>query len=180
MDWSKAKSVLIIALIITNILMASLYFGELYEEQRARDAAAANAAAYLSSCGVELNCDIPSKDVRLPVLFVTFSGSADERQMSYKGYPVELTGEGFGVPSSYSTGGAEGSVASASSAVISFVSGLSQQSSVQTEGLVIDSIELVYWINRSAFSASVAEDTAVPAWKISTSSGVFYVNAFSD
>jgi len=180
MDWSKAKTILIIALIITNIVIASVYFSELHEEQVQRDLAAASAAEYVASCGVQLNCGIPVKDVRLPVLFVSFSDEKEAKKLSYKGYPVELSGEGYGVPAAFSTGVAEGRVSSAASALIRFVSGLDQVSSIRAEGLSIDSIELVYWINRSAFAASAEEDTAIPSWKISTSSGVVYINAFSD
>lgn len=178
MDWNKAKTILVIALIITNIIIASVYFSELHDEQKMRDFAAASAAEYLVSCGVQLNCEIPSKDVRLPVLFVSFSEDGDARPLSYKGYPVELSGSG--AVSSFSTGAAEGSVSSASSALIRFVSGLFELSSIQLDGLSIDSIELVYWINRGSFAASAEEDTAIPYWKIGTSSGIVYVNAFSD
>jgi len=179
MDWSKAKSILIIALIIANILIASAYVGELREEQQARDAAALSAAEYAASCGVYVYCKVPAKDVKLPVLFVSFSDSAEAAELSYKGCPVELTGEGYGVPVSFSTGDAEGHVESASSALVSFISGL-DDAPVNGEPLCISDISLVYWINRSSFSPSVAEDTAVPAWKFTTNGGVFYESAFSD
>ena len=180
MDWSKAKSILIIALVITNLLIASMYFGQLREERLQSESAARSAAEYVSSRGVTLDCAIPTKEIKLPVLFVSFSDDAKSTDLRYKNYPVEISGEGYGVPVSYSTGEAVGRVGSASSALVSFVSGLDSVSFVPPEGLIIRDISLVYWINRSEFSSSVEEDTAIPAWKFTTSYGVYYVNAFSD
>ena len=180
MDWSKAKSILIIALVITNVIIASLYFGQLREERLQSEAAAKSAAEYVADRGAVLYCSIPTKDIKLPVLFVSFSEDAKAGELRYKNYPVEISGEGYGVPVSYSTGEAEGSVASASSALVSFVSGFDMASIPSGDVLAISDISLVYWINRSGFSASAEEDTAVPAWKITTSGGVFYVNAFSE
>ena len=181
MDWSKAKNILIVALIITNLLIASLYFGELYEEQRARDLAAHSAWEYAASRGVFLYCPIPAKEIKLPVLFVRFSDDAEAEELRYKNFPVELTGDGYGVPVAYGTGEAVGRVDSASSALLSFVSGYeAPATNVNGDPLCISNISLVYWINRSAFSSSVAEDTAVPAWKFETNDGVFYISAFSD
>lgn len=177
MDWSKAKSILIIALVITNVLMASLYFGQQRETRLQSQAAAQSAAEYVASRGVVLECKVPTKEIKLPVLFVSFSEGNDAAELRYKNYPVELSGEGYGVPVSYSTGSAEGRVASASSALVSLVSGLDPDTA---DGLIISDISLVYWINRSGFSASAEEDTAVPAWKITTSEGVIYINAFSE
>ena len=46
--------------------------------------------------------------------------------------------------------------------------------------LVIEDVELVYWVDSSSFDGAAREDTAVPSWKFSTDHGDFYLSAYDE
>ena len=47
------------------------------------------------------------------------------------------------------------------------------------DGLEIDEVSLVYWVDTSLSSEYALEDTAIPAWKFAGNRGCYYVEAFA-
>jgi len=75
MDWSKAKNVLIVAFIITNMMLVYVIQKDLFnngELQLINDDYINNVVAYLADNGLEINIDIPKEIVSLPVLMVRY------------------------------------------------------------------------------------------------------------
>ena len=168
MDWSKAKTILIVALLITNLIVGGFYFSSFASEKNALEAAAQNTQALLAENGVALNCKIPVKPLRLPVAFINFESSGKAID-SYKGYALVITGEDNAVPVSSTAGESRGLVESASAAVIKTLK-LNQDISS------VDGIELVYQVDRSGYN-QLGEDTAFPAWAVTTNLGTYYIEA---
>lgn len=75
MDWSKAKNVLIVAFIITNILLAYVIQKDLPIKdnfQINNDKYMENVENYLLDRGIEVDLDIPNKNMTLPILMVRY------------------------------------------------------------------------------------------------------------
>lgn len=75
MDWSKAKSVLIVALIVTNIFLVfsarKVIFGEGHDYANINDFAD-YAVSFLEERGLEIEVEIPSSTVFMPTITVEY------------------------------------------------------------------------------------------------------------
>ncbi|SET01379.1 Two-component signal transduction system YycFG, regulatory protein YycI [Natronincola peptidivorans] len=75
MDWSKAKNILIVAFIITNIFLIYHIQKDMFDKgelQLISDAYIENVETYLKDRGVKLDIDIPREIVSLPSLMVRY------------------------------------------------------------------------------------------------------------
>lgn len=174
MDWSKAKTILIIALLITSMVLGGVYAGRCIKENRQLKAEVGSTVLYAQKRGAVISCELPWASQKLPVLFVTLNRTENAEIHTYKDIPVEA-GDGFPaeiVPKN--EGEARGRLKSASSALIELLG------KIPPEGLEIQGVELVYWLDPSYADASATEDTAIPAWKLTTGSGVYYIEAFAN
>ena len=168
MDWSKAKNILIIALLTTNLVLGFFYLGGISESSKNAEKFAEDMVEYLEQRGGSVECPLPLYGKKLPVLFVSFSKDAPEN--SYKGIPVESESESAVVESA---GEAKAKIRPCAEAVLDLIS----EDSVNIEGLVISGAKLVYWTEHSA-SAVSGQDTAFPSWRIETNEGVYHVTAY--
>lgn len=168
MDWSKAKNILIIALLITNLVLGFFYLQGFSENKKNADSFTESLSEYIEQRGGSVECGLPVYGKKLPVLFVSFSKDAAET--SYKGIPVESESESAVVESA---GDAKAKIRPSAEAVLDMIS----DGSIQTEGLVISDVKLVYWTEHSAYVGG-GQDTAFPSWRIETNSGVYHVTAY--
>ena len=177
MDWSKAKNIIIAALIAANIFIGFNYWQSLKDAKDARERSASYTASYLAGLGVTAECDLSAEEDKLPVLFVEIEPSEGEETLLKDGRELVLIGaEGQkAVPSGY--GDNKGRVISASAASRRLVSLFGED---ELKGLVIKGAELVYLVARTDLSGLGGQDTAVPAWRFDTSLGVRYVEAFAN
>ena len=68
MDWSKAKNIIIAALIAANLFLGYTYFSQQTDlKAQARDSARYT-AEYLELMGAQLNCSLPLEREKLPVV----------------------------------------------------------------------------------------------------------------
>ncbi len=172
MDWSKAKSIMIAILLVCDLILGGIWLKERVDENR--DIAAANAAAvsYAENHGVSVNCDIPSASKRVYVLSLSFDEGEGSGKTEYRNIPIEVLGSGAGEHlSEIKKKGSKIEVLPAYSAVLK---------SVSNRGFSIDSIELIYLVDRSAYSGQGGQDTALPYWKIRAGSNYYYYAAYSD
>ncbi len=176
MDYSKAKNILIILLVMADVWLGWSYFSGRQDEEARRIAAAGDTALYVRELGVELDAEIPTDIRRMPVLYVSIERGREAQ--SYEGCSVEISG-GSGnlkaVPEN--SGGAGADVMPASRALHKLVGSLGEG---ELSGMRISSIELVYWVDRSDFGSATGEDTALPAWKIATDRGPYYIEAYAN
>ena len=70
MDYSKAKNIMIVLLLVANIALGASYIGRQNDARQARADAAANTERYLTQLGVELETEIPVDTAMMPVLYV--------------------------------------------------------------------------------------------------------------
>ncbi len=177
MDWSKAKNIIIAALIAANLFIGFNYWESLKEARDARERSAAYTASYLSGLGVSVECELSAEEERLPVLFVEIEPSGAEKTPLKDGMELVLIGaEGQkAVPSGY--GDNRGRVISASAASRKLTALFSEE---ELKGLVIRGADLVYLVDRTGLSGLGGKDTAVPAWRFDTSLGVRCVEAFAN
>lgn len=171
MDWSKAKTIIIIALLITNLILGGFLVNDHMRDVNTEKEAAASAESYLAERGITLSCRIPASATRLPVLFVDFEEEAAKKDLFYKGYPLCISGESEIQAASLHAGDVKAKVCGAAAAVIRAV--------VQNDAIrEIREIRLVYWVDRSGYTEA-GEDTAFPAWYIDTDAGTFYIEALN-
>lgn len=71
MDWSKAKNVMIVALLLTNIFLIYACVEKYHEKTTVTDSSGFISA--LSQHGIELEAEIPEERGRLPVLSLSYS-----------------------------------------------------------------------------------------------------------
>ena len=180
MDWTKAKNILIIALLVTNLIIGAAYLGTIREKEREWEEQARNTASYLAALGVPLEAEIPAKPVKMPVLFVRFEPLDPENvpeEVDYQDIPVESTG-GSAAVIPIAPGDNRREVASASYALLKYLAAMDQQG---REPSGIKEIGLVYLVDTAGYDEAISEDTAVPAWKLSLADGqAFYVNAYGE
>lgn len=85
MDWSKAKNILIIAFIVTNIFLTyslqSKFFGQ-QESQMITDEYVMDVEKHLNNNGIHLDVNIPREIVSLPILMVRYHGFDAEQTAS--------------------------------------------------------------------------------------------------
>lgn len=75
MDWSKAKNVLIVAFIITNIFLVYHLEKDIFDQedlQLISDTYVKNVEEYLAEAGIHLDIDIPREIISLPGLMVKY------------------------------------------------------------------------------------------------------------
>lgn len=180
MDWYKAKTVLIIALLITCLILGGVLLLRNRAELKADKDAADAVLEYLKNQGVSVNCDLPLERPSLPVLFVELmSGNKDGEVLSeYKGLPVESNLSGS-VPVLSSEGDKKAKIRTAGSALLSACTEGEGGVGVRSiKGLSINSVKLVYYVGAQS-EAVGAKDTAIPCWKIETDRGSYYINAYA-
>ena len=175
MDWSKAKNIIIMALLVTNLAIGGFYLSQLRHDAEVRKAAMDASVNYLQSVGVEVEAELSDKAKALPVVFVNVTKELAEEAQS-DGVPVEVTGAKVGVKVA-AKGDTAGEIISADKALLKLFSRLGGKQSCK--GLKITEVKLVYLLDvRNAVIAS--QDTAVPSWKIQTSRGTYYIDAYSE
>ena len=181
MDWTKAKTILIIALLITNIIIGYTYSEKLKEAEAQQIEQAISTREFLAQLGIEVETDIPAKPLKKPVLFVRFEPLVQGMQKEpvyYEEMLVEASdynGSNI-VPISY--GETKRDLSSASYALLKLVSDFKKSAD---SPLTISKIELIYLVENAEYDQVISEDTAVPTWKITTGKGeYFYVNAYGE
>lgn len=180
MDWTKAKNILIIALLVTNLIIGLTYYAMIREKREEWAIQAQNTAAYLSELGVPLETDIPDKPLKMPVLFVRFEPSDPEAAIDPvydNDIRVESTlGSVTVIP--IARGDNRREVVSASYALLKYLVAMEHQDRKPSG---IEGIELIYLVDPYGYDGEISEDTAVPAWKLSLQDGQnFYVNAYGE
>ena len=174
MDWAKAKTILIIVLLAFCLVLSGVLVVRDVNTKRQLDENKEAAISYLNTLGVTVETEIPTKRVKLPVLFVEYNSKKnDSEELSYKKYLVYAND----VSSSKYTITAEGEktaeVMPASSAIVEATSRFGSQ------GLIITGVELCYYIDNNEVGVSNgSSDTAFPAWRVETSAGNCFVLAY--
>lgn len=86
MDWTKAKSLLIVALLLTNIMLISVYFLQYNRNDIREDNVTKNTVSLLKSKEIYVETEIPDQKKRMPVLSVERSESDQElpQELMYK------------------------------------------------------------------------------------------------
>lgn len=181
MDWTKAKTILIVALLITNLIIGYTYSEKLKEAEVQQIEQAISTREFLAQMGIEIQTEIPTKPLKKPVLFVRFEPLGQEVQAEpvyYEEMRVEASDYNGSkiVPISY--GETKRNLSSASYALLKSVSAFEE---LAEDPLIISEIELIYLVENAAYDQVISEDTAVPTWKITTGNGAyFYVNAYGE
>ena len=178
MDWSKAKTILIIALLIVCLILGGILLQRDLVSRRQDKDALLLCMEYLEDSGVLLQTEIPLERPKLPVLFVkrVLEQQENSEEVIFDGYPLETS---VGQSASYSITGhgkSRAKVVSASSAVLKAVS----EMGAFRIGAEIEKVELIYYVDVIMYGdISSGTDTAVPAWKIQSSAGDFYISAYA-
>ena len=174
MDWAKAKTILIIVLLIFCLGLSGILINKKVEEKKETEKSIAAVTEYLNNVGVTLSVDIPKERPSLPVLFVEYRNEGS-KELNYKKYSVYTNTGSSKEYSIASVGKEKAKVVSASSALMNALS----QATEDPSTLKINQVELCYIIgNTDALPEVGSKDTAIPAWKISTNNGVFYILAY--
>ena len=174
MDWSKAKNILIAALLIADLILCAFLAEQIKDRDTALKEAAEYAVDYAQSRGISVKTGLPTDRVRMPVLFVELAESG-ESLTSYRGTDVDVFGELPRVIVSGRTGSAEGELIPASAALILLTDRLSGSGELP---LVVNGVEPVYRLDATNADEGATQDTAVPAWRFSTDKGAYYVEGF--
>ena len=154
MNWAKAKTILIIALIITDVFLIFTYgkFGAGNDEFKDHKAL----SEFLAQKNIFVDTEaIPSKHQDMAVVF------------------VQKEGDDFKVIESSSK---KQKTISAAQGLLLF---MMQKSG--GESIYIESIDMVYWLDESSVDTetAVSADTAFPVWKIIYNGGeISYIDAF--
>ncbi|MCF0151235.1 MAG: hypothetical protein HUJ80_07490 [Firmicutes bacterium] len=176
MDWSRAKYIIIAALVAANLFLGYMYVSQQTGEKARRQAAAEDTVRYMEYLGVELLCPLPSSAEKLPVVFVTMEKESGEPYETKDGYPIVVTGQDGYLAKPDSVGENRGSVLTASDALHRLIAELPAD---RLQGLSVSSIRLLYLVDRTGLAADQKQDTAVPSWQVVTDRGIFYENAFA-
>lgn len=177
MDWSKAKTIIIIALLMTNLLMGGFYLSGYREDMQERKLAAESAVQYAAQKGVTVSTELPADLKKLPVLFVSLNYDGSGKLHSHRGLPVEASGDFGGEIVPESEGETGGLLIPASKALLKLLDSFGGNI---PEGLDIDKVSLVYWVDTSFSGGYALEDTAIPAWKFESGSDCYYIEAFAE
>ncbi len=178
MDWSKAKNILIAALIAANIFLGFMYTQNMRADEELKARAAELTARYLESLGVSLDCALSAEEERLPVLFVEIEeGDGADDGPAKDGLRVVLIGAEGQKAVPVRTGLNRGQVISASSAARRLVPRFSDE---ELKDLRVEGAELVYLVDRSGLESARGQDTAVPAWAFTTNRGLYYIEALAN
>lgn len=175
MDWSRAKSILIIALIICNLVLGSVYIGQVKTETDRIESLTNDAIEYIESRGIKVSCAVPSDVDGISVITLRFKEGDSAGGISrteYDGIPVEIVG----VKSSNFIEAIQRTdivieILPAYTALLKCVDSISNE---------IDDLELIYLVDRAAYAGAGGEDTALPYWKVSSSGNSYYYAAFTE
>lgn len=172
MDWAKAKTILILILLVVCLILGGILISRNLEEVHAAEASRVAAAEYLESIGVKLNVAIPKERPALEVLFLQHTESSTQlKNGKYLVYSNAMSNIGYKITEH---GKSKAKVISASSALLQMATSLDSP-----KGLEIDQIELCYYVDNKEFKpAETNTDTAIPAWRIDSSNGVYYILAY--
>lgn len=178
MDWSKAKNLIIAALIATNLLIGWQYLSMLHAEGARVEENIQAACEFLEEKGMKVSTDISVYSEKLPVLFVSIDkeGETAEGEIEYNGRPLIVRGAKASVKL-LEPGQQAAWTISASEALLKLYAKLKQEGSFY-KGLEVESADLVYLLNLGD-SQGAAEDTAVPAWRIVTTRGTYYIDGYA-
>lgn len=72
MDWSKAKNIIIVMLILTNLFIIFMYGGEYIQKHEEDDSVYEYTMNVLSQHNVSVECEIPEEEERMHSLVVTY------------------------------------------------------------------------------------------------------------
>lgn len=175
MNWSRAKDILIIALFIANILLFRNYLTGIRAEEAHIAQSTAAAIDYAEASGIKINCEVPQKILKLPVISVSIKGGNSAGGLTrilLKEAPLEIIGlrSAFYVEQIDET---DKSI----SILPAYTALLKSMDSVEEQ---IDEIELIYLVDRAAYAGEAGEDTALPYWKLSSNGNNYYYSAFAE
>ena len=178
MDWNKAKSILIWALLITDLILAGVYISGTTKAYGTGKTQAEDCALYFEQRGVEINAELPFKPKKLAVLKVAFSEGPESDQFGrteYKGTALEIIGAKADSIAKIERGKTRIQTLPASSALLKLLPRILEDGQQD-----VQDIELIYYIDRSEYKGSGGEDTALIYWKITTESKVYYSPAYQE
>lgn len=173
MDWAKAKTILIIVLLVLCLCLGGILYYRNYQENQEALSNVNACNEYLKSQGIKNNVEIPMVRPEMEVLFVEYSSAnAGQPELSYNDYKVFTNRESSAGYTITGAGESKAQIVSASSAIIEAVTrnGAKEQE-------ILD-VELCYYINDDRQVEDGNMDTAVPAWRITTSLGTTYILAY--
>lgn len=175
MNWSRAKTILIIALVITNVFLLSVYHKNAKADADRIAESTASAIEYLESRGIEIDCEVPKNIETMPVITLSFS-QGDKGGGLYtstvEGYPLEIIGLSDGKYINYAEkSDVDLDTLPAYTALLKSVGSIT--------GRVTD-LQLIYLIDRSDYVGQAGQDTALPYWKLSSGENSYYYSAFSE
>ena len=175
MNWSKAKTILIIALIVCNLFLLQNYLSiEQAEEDRIIESTE-SAVEYIENQGIKVNCEIPKKTMSLPVITVKlYAGDSAGGlcRIDVDGTALELWGVSDAESIELIT-----KTDNEIEVLPAYTALLKSLESINDE---IDGIELIYFVDRAAYAGEAGEDTALPYWKVSSGTNSYYYSAFSE
>ena len=186
MNWSKAKTILIAALIITDLILILTYGNFSFKDEEFKDHEALAEFLAQKSIYVEAGV-IPALHKDMPVLYVQKEGlSCGGRHEIYlkNNQPVVVCVFEDGSvkedacewlkPVSFHN--KKQKTISAAQGLLLFLA-----QNPEKKDVYIDKIEMVYWLDESGLDdeAAVSVDTALPVWKIVYNGGeVSYIDAY--
>ena len=179
MDWNKAKSILIAALLATDLIIGGIYLGRVKRENEQLAGYAVSTAEYLQQQGIDVDCEIPTGQEKLPALELEFSQGLVEagfERTEYKGTALEFSGSRTEYIKEIKADKNRIELQPAAAALLRELPDLrgAGESSIKE-------IELIYFIDRSDYAGAAGEDTALPYWKIIGGSGkAYYCPAFTE
>ncbi len=78
MDWTKAKTILITALVVTNVILISVVVTVQIKENKAQEVRQ-ETVAMLAEKNIVLATDIPTKKTKMPVLAIRYEANDEEK-----------------------------------------------------------------------------------------------------
>lgn len=173
MDWSKAKNILIVALLITNLILGGTYIKKESEKLDKINSATDAAISYIEKRGVKVECAVPRDVQDVSVLTLRFKdgGEGGLARTEYNGIPIEI----IGLSSTDYIELIEKKAATIE--ILPAYNALLQSLGDITD--YIDDVELIYLVDHTEYGGA-GEDTAFPYWKLSTGGTSYYYAAFSE
>lgn len=177
MNWSKAKTILIVALLIADLFIGSYYLSGLTRSRREEQQRAQDAVRYLQESGIEVEAALPQNAPKLPALTLQFSDGASgavngPAHTTYEDVPIVLYGQEDSAGFSIEAGETMLEVAPAYRALLRILPTLKDAG---VRKILV--VELVYYVAESGIE-DASEDTALPHWGIFTDKGTYYEPAF--
>ena len=177
MDWSKAKNIIIAALLIANLMIGGNLLAQRNAQQARLRQAAEDTCAFLEQAGMQIDVPLPKQAEKLPVVFLRLHKSGEGLQEAqYKDYPIVVQGSGIGYEIA-GTGQQAAQTISAAEALLKLYAQLSAEGSVA--GTYVEAVDLVYLLVPDDASYA-AQDTATPAWRIVAGGRTYYVDAYGE